>query len=183
MKSGRFVVLAVAAAFFIGRMVFSLGGDGAPVDVDVGECFNSEALTESYLTGTDAAVNDLDLIECNDPHMYEVYAIGVLADTPSYPTADQLDAEWERVCEPAFGTFTGMTFEDLVVATERRPGETAAEWEARVATMSIYASGSLYPDREGWTDGNRRIECHVFPIGFETTTGSARGSMAALSTG
>ena len=109
-------------------------------DVAAGDCYDP------------AEPDTVVLIDCSEPHAFEVFA-SFVQDGPSYP-GTALDATASEQCERAFGTFVGVEF-------------AASELVLRY----------VKPSRATWEQGDREVLCAVAePSGAATGTlaGAAR---------
>ena len=122
-------------------------------DLEVGHCFDDD-------TGT-GEVADVDIVDCDEPHRFEVYARGEMDDDGAYPGTDAVEAAQARIClGEAFEEFTGA-----------EPAE---------STLHLRPLG---PTTTSWEDlDDREILCAAFQPGDdgepEMVTGSLEGSDA-----
>lgn len=120
----------------------------------------SPAPTESTTPLTDLAAGDcydqagqgvVLVLDCDEPHSYEVFA-SLLLDDPAYP-ADTLEATAADRCRVAFSAFVGL------------------EYDASDLTLRYVA-----PSGATWEQGDREVLCVVSdPAG--RTTGSLEGAL------
>ena len=90
-------------------VVPSDGGDVDETQVDVfsiqvGDCLNDES------SGTE--VSDVPLVNCTDPHDYEVYYDFNIPGSGAYPGDDAVSSAAEDGCSTAFETFVGIPYSD-----------------------------------------------------------------------
>ena len=134
----------------IGAIVFGisvLAGCGTTVDsLSVGDCFNAPEV--SYIA---AEVSDVDVVDCDEPHRYEMYAMKEMTDS-SFPGESQTTSMAEDYCYSRFESFVGMEYD-----------------------YSIYYIFSISPTSGSWSQGARSIQC-ALGLDSGTKVGSARNS-------
>ena len=122
-------------------------GEGNVFELEEGTCFNQEESAE---------VSDVDIVSCDDPHQYEVYAI-------------------VSIEEPLGVPFPGST----------RVGDVAAnlclerfeEFVARPYAESLLDISILSPTRESWEDlDDREVVCSLYDLEDLYMEGSMEGS-------
>lgn len=130
------VVLGVAVI----AVVAGSGGSTPLVELEVGDCFDLPA------DGSDDTVADVDLIDCEEPHLAEVVFVGSLneGDDP-YPPDDELFAAVELACR-----------------------------RADVVASDAYGLLPIAPTPELWASFDGRFLCVAVPFGGQPVTGSAR---------
>ena len=129
-------------------MVLAAGcGEGNVFELEEGACFNHEESEEVF---------DVDIVSCDDPHQYEVYAVVSIAEPPGLP-------------------FPGST----------RVGDVAAnlclerfeEFVARPYADSLLDIWTLSPTRESWEDlDDREVICSLYDLEDIYVEGSMQGS-------
>jgi hypothetical protein len=97
-------------------------------------------------------VDNVTARPCAEPHEYEVFYIGSMAEG-AYPTEDAFQSYVESACVPAFGPYVGKGYHD--------------------SSLDI---SWLYPGSEGWTSGDRTVECSLYDPQNTELTGSLRSS-------
>lgn len=120
-------------------------------ELGIGDCFD---VTER--AGDDGAVVEtVTLVDCDEPHRAEVFAIETIeaADTDPFPGVEERDATAMGLCEPGFEEFVGIP------AVE---SELALVW--------------LAPTEESWDDGDREVTCAVSATGDERLEESVAGA-------
>lgn len=112
-------------------------------DLEVGMCLN-----DANLTGR---VTSIPLVDCDEPHDSEVYAIEALAEGP-YPGDDEVFRLADEVCLDAYEPYVGMAYD-----------------------TSYYFFGYYWPDKSNWASGDRNVICVVYDENGQIE-GSVRGS-------
>ncbi|KRF09379.1 hypothetical protein ASH00_07085 [Arthrobacter sp. Soil782] len=113
-------------------------------DLQEGQC-----MTDS---GT-AAEPDIQIIPCEEPHAFEVFATTEL-DAGVYPGLGEADAQAQEFCRGEFAAFVGV------------------EYDASALALQYF-----YPVESEWTDdGGRSVICLVGSAGGEPSTGTLRDS-------
>ncbi|WP_160050317.1 MULTISPECIES: septum formation family protein [unclassified Nocardiopsis] len=124
------------------------GPEDTGVDaVYVGDCLNEMS------TNADDSVSEVPKIECSEPHDYEIYHAGDLADSDTYPGEDSIAEMAGELCVGEFEAFVGLDYAS-----------------SRLEVLP------LYPTEEGWNElYDREVLCLLSdPAG--QTTGSLAGS-------
>ncbi|MEA3502337.1 MAG: septum formation family protein, partial [Actinomycetota bacterium] len=109
----------------------------------VGECLDDDEL-DSFLAGDDYSV-----MECDDPHDYEVYHVHEFAGGP-YPGDETVLDELDDVCWGEFESYVDRDYETSV--------------------LDIYR---VWPSQGLWDSGYRIGECLLFDSEGKKLTGSA----------
>ena len=136
------VLLVVALAIAAVVAVSSAGGGTALVDLEPGDCFE---LPDSLAAG---AIESVQPIDCDEPHLAEVVAVGELgADGLDYPADEMLFDDVDRSCRLASPVMSDE-FGLLPVASTR----------------------------DLWESFDGRFVCIAVPFGGAPVTGSALGS-------
>jgi hypothetical protein len=129
--------------------VIEEGGDLAVMDLQVGDCFDLPAGTES-----DIEIDEVEAVPCADSHENEVYVVTNYTGSESYPGEGAIWDFADQFCLTAFETFVGMSYED-----------------------SLLDFGYFYPSREGWEEeDDRGVTCVVYDYNGGMLTGSMRGA-------
>jgi hypothetical protein len=97
-------------------------------------------------------VSQVDAVPCAEPHQYELFHVFRLGGT-AYPTTSDLDSQSAAACTPAFAAYVGHDYE----------------------TSTLYIS-TLYPTSDGWSHGDREVQCVVHNDAESKVTGSVRGT-------
>lgn len=88
------VLLVVAAGFAVIAAVVSSSDQTAIVDLEVGDCFDLPSEVGNALT-----IEQVEMIDCDEPHLAEVVATGELnTGGDPYPADDELFARVEQAC-------------------------------------------------------------------------------------
>lgn len=114
------------------------------LDLKVGDCFTAAAEATS--------VESVPLIDCNAPHLYEVYQVEDLT-TDSLPSSTEIESLAGEICTPAFETYVGISYDS-----------------------SMYYTSYLYPTATSWAMGDRAITCVLTSGDGSELTGSAAGT-------
>ena len=124
-----------------------LAGCSTTIDsLSVGDCFSGP---EASYTATE--VSDVDVVECSEPHRYEIYAAKEMTNS-SFPGESQAANMADDYCLSRFESFVGMEYD-----------------------YSIYYISSVFPTSGAWSQGDRSIQC-ALGLEFGTKVGSARNS-------
>ncbi|MFV2198913.1 septum formation family protein [Nocardiopsis sp. LOL_012] len=112
--------------------VFSIG---------VGDCL------DAYTGGGDEGISDVPLIDCSEPHDYEVYYSGDL-EGDEYPGQERVTELADEMCLGQFESFVGLPY---------------------LESQLNYTS--LFPTGDGWTRAyDREVLCLVYDSGKVTGT-------------
>ena len=120
------------------------GGEASVFLLEVGDCFDEPDIT--------AAVSDVPIVPCDQPHDNEVYAIYDLADG-DYPGQDAVETSALDGCLERFEPFVGRDY-----------------------ATSALDYFHLTPTVESWSAGDREVICSVYRVDLEKMTGSMQGS-------
>ena len=120
------------------------GGEASVFLLEVGDCFDDPDIT--------AAVSDVPIVPCDQPHDNEVYAIYDLADG-DYPGQDAVETSALDGCLERFEPFVGRDY-----------------------ATSALDYFHLTPTVESWSAGDREVICSVYRVDLEKMTGSMQGS-------
>ena len=141
------VILAVSIGAFGLAGCSVLDRTGNVFSLSVGDCFNGPAFT---LEAED--VEDVGVVSCSEPHMYEVYSEFELTGS-SWPGQFTVSSRADEFCRSRFASFVGMDYD-------------RSEWY-------FYP---FFPTQDSWNRANDRVvTCSVGPE-YGKTTGSARGT-------
>ena len=122
-------------------------GGGNVFDIGVGDCFNYEESEE---------ISDVELIQCDDPHQREVYAVVSIevAAGLAYPGDSRVGEVAWNLCLERFDEFVGTPYFDSVLDIE-----------------------TFLPTRDSWEDiDDREVTCLLYDIEDLYMEGSMRGS-------
>jgi putative regulator of septum formation len=115
-------------------------------DLDVGQCYN---------TPTETDVTEVNVVDCDDPHQYEIYALPRHPAGPDedFPGEEEIGAFSDEAC-------LGAAFEDYV----------GVDYQS-----SELLAFSLQPSAQTWAIGDREFICSAYLEG-EDLEGSVAGS-------
>jgi len=122
----------VIAAAVVGFAMLRFFDSSTPVDrLEAGQCFDDPGATEIYR---------VDLIDCNDLHDFEIYAlVDLQGDSGAFPGDDPLFEELSKKCFDRFEGYVGKEY-----ATSR------------------YDFSGLTPLEDGWEAGDRQGICLLY---------------------
>lgn len=110
------------------------GGTATSVfDLEVGDCYDLASETE---------VEEVDVVDCAEPHTYEVYAVALHPAGPGeeYPGDDEISSFADDEClGDAFYDYVGIDYQD----------------------SELFAF-ALQPTAETWDVGDREVVCAAF---------------------
>jgi molecular chaperone DnaK len=116
-------------------------------DIEVGQCFNGDA-------------NDLDVVDCAEPHAAELFAVAPAADASvPYPGADQARTDGGNACALQLVAYYG--------------GETG------VAAANGLELSPIAPSQEQWDAGDTETYC----LAVDADGGSLQGSIQGQGAG
>lgn len=118
---------------------------GNVFSIEEGTCFDDEGEFNDE-------VSSVPIVDCDDPHDNEVYAIFEMTDT-DFPGSEAAGAQADQMCLPAFESFVGLGYD-----------------------VSILDFGWLVPTDESWDGGDREIVCFLYRVDLEKMTGTMEGS-------
>jgi hypothetical protein len=113
----------------------------------VGDCLNE------WTANLDDTVSSVPIVDCDDPHDFEVYHEGVLDESGEYPGEDDLLEMVDEGCIDAFEDFVGSPY----------------------LTSDLYQT-SLWPTEDGWEQGSRDYLCLVGHMDGSQSTGTLEDS-------
>ncbi|MDT0331046.1 septum formation family protein [Nocardiopsis lambiniae] len=119
-----------------------------PEDTDVFDIFLGDCLTEFG----EGEISSVPRVDCAEPHLYEVYHVGDLSESGSYPGQDELGRMAFDFCVEPFETFTGEAH-----------GSSSLDIEP------------LFPVENGWNEGDREVLCLIYDRDGDTV-GSLGGT-------
>jgi len=123
----------------------SSGSSSSVFDLQPGDCFDEPTTGE---------ITDIAVVDCADPHDYEVFAAFDVADGP-FPGVAALD-DAAAACIPLFEDYVGSAYEDTP--------------DLDIAWLS--------PTAESWGEGDREISCSVYDLNGNKLTESQRNAGA-----
>ena len=134
------LVMALAAA---------CGGQGNVFDLEKGDCFNYQESDE---------ISDVDLVQCDDPHQREVYAVVSITAAPGlpFPGSSRVEDVGSNFCLERFDEYVERPYLDslLDIETFLPTQESWEEQDDREVTCSLYDLEELY--MEGSMQGSGR---------------------------
>ena len=140
-----------AVALFGLLMVLAAGcGEGNVFELKEGDCFNERDPEE------EEEVADVDIVSCDDPHQYEVYAVASIEGFSGQPyPGDALVDGWAvDLCLERFDEFVARPYADSL--------------------LEIF---TLMPTRESWERlDDREITCSLYDLEYTYMEGSMQGS-------
>ena len=113
------------------------------MDLDIGDCF-TEIEDEN-------SVETVPLIDCNAPHLYEVYAEGNITDS-TLPVGDAMTEWGTNICVDPFEDYVGIDY----------------------YTSTAYSITYLNPTAGSWANGDRTISCLITSMDGSELVGSAK---------
>ncbi len=135
----RLVLIAL-----VGVVLSACGpGEGAVSALPVGQCLQEP--------GSSSDVEEVEVVPCDDPHDFEVFALVALPDGP-YPGDSGRSQAARSVCRDRFAAYVGVE-----------------------PSNSVLATGFLVPSEEGWERGDREVVCLLYEPG-ERLQGSMRAT-------
>lgn len=128
----------------IGVVLSACGpGEGAVSALQAGQCLNQP--------GASTAIEEVEVVPCEDPHDFEVFALVELPGGP-YPGDSGMSESARPACRDRFAAYVGVEPSDSVLAT-----------------------GFLVPSADGWDGGDREVVCLLYEPD-ERLQGSMRAS-------
>jgi hypothetical protein len=124
------------------------GGTVSAFEIRPGDCFDIPDSAGESVFGA-------NLVPCDEPHLYEAYALYVYPDKAQvpYPGLDAISELAESYCLEEFESFV------------------AALWENSNLDFAY-----LYPQPDGWLVGDREVLCVLTRIDGEPMQGTMRGT-------
>jgi hypothetical protein len=121
---------------------------GNVFDLAVGDCFDDGDM----VLGDVEELSDVPLVECEQPHDNEVYAV-VTVEGDRFPGEVAVQGQADEMCLDAFEPFVGFDYQ-----------------------TSVLDFGWLVPTAETWEFGDRVIACFVYRMDLEKVTGTLQGT-------
>ena len=117
--------------------------------IKIGDCFDLPS-------GVTHEIKDVQHHPCTDPHTAELFFDGLIASPTdrSYPDLATFRAYVRAQCLPAYRSYTGRDFQ----------------------TDTAYDLEPLWPTEQGWTDGDRTVQCVVVRSDGGPMTASVKAS-------
>ncbi len=127
---------------FVGALVLA-ACSGSVLKLDIGTCFDDPETFDQ--------VEDVPVVDCDDPHDNEVIAnVDLTGD--DYPGQDQVENRATQICYEEFSDYVGISYE-----------------------ASMYDIGWLFPTAETWAAGDREVICFAYDLTLAKITGSING--------
>lgn len=114
--------------------------------VDEGQCFDNP-------DGRSEIVTNVDIVDCDDPHDNEMYAVVAYPDQGSHPGDDVIRDFADETCIQRFEEFVGFDY-------------LASELDL----------GYFWPTDESWDAGDRTVQCFVFELDGSQSAGTLQGA-------
>lgn len=133
-----------ASGLIVGVLSVLAACGQAALLLDEGQCFDTP-------TGVTDLVRDVAVIDCEDPHDNEVYAVFDYAGDETDPDDPSVRDRVQEACIQRFEEFVGFDY--------------------RQSTLDL---GFFWPDTEAWVAGDRVIQCFVYELDRSKVTGSLR---------
>ncbi len=121
-----------------------LGGSRSVTDMGVGDCFNVADPNSQF-------VDDVTLLECTEPHQFEMFFVGDLPDGP-FPSGDEVTVWLQANCFPAFADYVGI--------------------ESQNSQLDLLP---ITPTEDGWNEGDHSVQCALTDLESPELTGSHEG--------
>ncbi|MCL1692644.1 MAG: septum formation family protein [Actinomycetia bacterium] len=126
----------------------SSGDSESVFDLRPGDCFddvieNGEIAEES---------ETLPMVDCDDPHDNEAYALYNM-DDGAFPTQAAIDDEAIAKCVPLFEDYVGSEYD--------------------TSRLDIFW---IFPTAESWDEGDREVACVLYDLDLNKLTGSMANS-------
>lgn len=118
-------------------------GEGAVTALRVGQCLDQPAAA--------TAIEEVEVVPCDDPHDLEVFAVVALPDGP-YPGDSARSDAALAACTDRFAAYVGIE-----------------------PSASELATGFLVPTEAAWDGGDREVVCLLYAPG-ERLQGSMRAT-------
>lgn len=122
-------------------LLFAACGQAALL-LDVGDCFDDPpSLTD--------VVNNVDVIDCDDAHDNEIYAVVDYPEEGGYPGDAAVREFADEICIAEFESFVGFDY-----------------------LQSELDLGYFWPTDESWDAGDRAVQCFVYELDGSKASGS-----------
>ncbi|RRD29042.1 septum formation family protein [Actinomyces bowdenii] len=138
---------AILAAGMTGcSAIQSIIGGTHSTDISVGQCIKD-------LGESSDQVGQVTVVDCSEPHLYEVYA-EVELNADQLPDQATIESEAESAClGTGFSDYVGVAYEE-----------------------SEYGTTYLSPSQDTWDAGDRKVSCLITSSDGSELTGSAKGT-------
>lgn len=127
---------------------------------EAGHCFDLRTSESGARLALDADASLRDegelalLLDCAQPHQYEVAGLAEVASGAGWPGDEALEALAKRLCPPVFETWVGTSY-----------------------VSSSLEMGWILPGPDAWGRGLTSVACLVFDPAEGLLTGTTQGSM------
>lgn len=115
----------------IALVLVSCGGGGNVLELAVGDCFDDPEVV-------DGQVRDVSIIDCDEPHDNEVFALIQLPEG-EFPGQEAVSSQADAGCTEQFASYVGADY-----------------------AVSEYFASVFSPSPESWEQGDRTIVCYLF---------------------
>jgi hypothetical protein len=119
-------------------------GGGSVFSLEVGTCFDGSEGDN---------ITSVPILDCSEPHDFEVYDVFDYSATDSYPGDDSMFAAAQEGCLATFDAFVGMAYMD--------------------STLDLF---TLSPTSGSWDEGDREVVCAVMNVDRTKLVGSMEGA-------
>jgi hypothetical protein len=126
----------------------SLRGLGAECWVEFAGLFALGQCWDAEIFGDSENHSPSEIVECDSPHVYEVYHVGYLSETPE----ETFESEAEDICDAGYEPFIGVSYDN-----------------------STYYLSWFQPDGLTYPLGDRRVACVVHTSDFAPVAESLEG--------
>ena len=138
----------VVLSLLIVAIVVACTGGKSVDSLSVGDCFDDPS---SY----DTEIEEVDAVDCGDPHDNEVYAVvhHPEGSGAAYPGRGFLERYADGLCYAEFEAYVGRDY-----------GTSRLDYSY------------FYPVRDGWEAGDREVLCFLYDYDLAKLSGSMKGS-------
>ena len=126
----------------------SSGDSESVFSLHPGDCFDDVIEDGEFVQESET----LPMVDCEDPHDNEAYALYDMADGP-FPGQAVIDDEAIAKCVPLFEGYAGSDYE--------------------TSRLDVWW---IFPTTEGWSDGDREVACVLYDLDLNKLTGSMANS-------
>lgn len=142
----QFMIGAAFAGMLGGLVACS---DGNVFSLAVGTCFDD---IDAFYEEGGGGVEDVPIVECDEPHDNEVFALFDIAGD-AFPGTSAVGTEAETGCVDRFEDYVGIDY-----------------------ASSRFVASWLTPTSQSWDAGDREVVCFLYDIDLAELEGSARDS-------
>lgn len=143
MKARRLLIAFAALSLSLA----ACGDDVQFVSVDVGQCFENPQIENDFMS-------DVDIVDCDAPHLAEVFAHVTVPGDGEFPGATAVTAAAEPCVGDLFESYVGIDYDS-----------------------SIYYVHTLTPTADSWDAGDRDVLCFVTDASELAASGQIEGSV------